>query len=129
MTLRPFFLLSVLFAAIALTACGGGLEIPESPTGTPRAGTPGSAASVQPGATGSAAAPSSDAGAATPAAGGGLAQERYTVVEGDAPTIIAEKLGVPVERRAAWIQEMLAINNVTATTLRIGMELILPPTP
>jgi hypothetical protein len=52
---------------------------------------------------------------------------RYTVVEGDNPGLIAEKVGVPADRRPSWITEMLALNGVTATTLQIGQELVLPP--
>ncbi len=54
-------------------------------------------------------------------------QERYTVVSGDTPGGIAEKVGVPEGSRDSWIQEMLALNGVTATTLQVGQELILPP--
>lgn len=54
-------------------------------------------------------------------------QQRYTVVEGDTPFGIAEKVGVPAELRAAWVEELLALNGVTETTIQIGQELILPP--
>ena len=52
---------------------------------------------------------------------------RYTVVSGDNPGSIAEKLGVPLARRESWIAEMLALNGATATSLQIGQDLILPP--
>jgi LysM repeat protein len=54
-------------------------------------------------------------------------QMHYTVVAGDVPSVIAEKVGVPVDARDAWIEEMLALNGVTATTLQVGQVLILPP--
>ena len=54
-------------------------------------------------------------------------QMRYTVVSGDTPGGIAEKVGVPADLRDAWIQEMLALNGVTETTLQLGQEIILPP--
>jgi nucleoid-associated protein YgaU len=54
-------------------------------------------------------------------------QLRYTVVAGDTPSGIAEKVGVPAGIRDEWIQEMLALNGVTETTLQVGQELILPP--
>lgn len=59
--------------------------------------------------------------------GTAFAQQRYTVVSGDSPGAIAEKVGVPAEVRNDWIEEMLALNGVTATTLQVGQELILPP--
>jgi LysM repeat protein len=68
-------------------------------------------------------APASTAEAAPTA----FTQERYTVVAGDTPDGIAEKVGVPEASRDSWIEEMLALNGVTATTLQIGQELILPP--
>ncbi len=56
-----------------------------------------------------------------------FSQERYKVVSGDTPGGIAEKVGVPAASRDAWIEEMLALNGVSANTLQIGQELILPP--
>ena len=54
-------------------------------------------------------------------------QLRYTVVSGDTPGGIAEKVGVPSDVRSDWIREMLALNGVSETTLQVGQELILPP--
>jgi hypothetical protein len=72
----------------------------------------------------SATAPAAQTAAPAPTA---FTQQRYTVVSGDTPGGIAEKLGVPVDTRDAWIEEMLALNGVPATGLQIGQELILPP--
>jgi hypothetical protein len=87
---------------------------------------------TQPGATG--AAPVGDGASATPAAGTtpppeptAFEQLRYTVVSGDTPGGIAEKVGVPADIRETWIQEMLALNGFTETTLPLGEEIILPP--
>ena len=97
--------------------------------------TPGAAVPTQPVGTG--AAPTTTGG--QPAAGTTLpsgtagpaptafTQQRYTVVSGDTPGGIAEKLGVPADIRTAWVEEMLALNGVTETTLQLGQELILPP--
>jgi len=63
----------------------------------------------------------------TQAAPTAFSQERYTVVSGDTPGGIAEKVGVPADARDAWIEEMLALNGVPANGLQIGQELILPP--
>ena len=53
----------------------------------------------------------------------------YTVIAGDNPGAIAEKQGIPLAQRAAWIQQLLTLNNTTATTLQIGQVLRLPPRP
>jgi hypothetical protein len=92
--------------------------------------TPGDAAPTQPASTGSQ--PGTTGGAAEPGATAApqttpFTQERYTVVSGDTPGGIAEKLGVPADIRDAWIEEMLALNGVTETTLQLDQELILPP--
>jgi len=52
---------------------------------------------------------------------------RYIVKSGDYPTLIAEEAGVPAALRDAWLEELLALNGVEATSLQIGQELILPP--
>lgn len=94
--------------------------------------TPPPADATQPGATG--AAPVGGGASATPAAGTtpppeptAFEQLRYTVVSGDTPGGIAEKVGVPADIRETWIQEMLALNGFTETTLPLGEEIILPP--
>jgi len=51
----------------------------------------------------------------------------YTVQSGDYPMLIAENAGVPAGERDAWVEEMLALNGVEATSLQIGQKLILPP--
>ena len=84
-------------------------------------GTPGTSG-AQPGA--STTAPPAGTAAAAPTA---FTQEHYTVVSGDTPGGIAAKVGVPEAVRDSWIEEMLALNGVTATTLQIGQTLILPP--
>lgn len=74
-----------------------------------------------------------EAGGTTEANGEGdpaptaFTQQRYEVAPGDTPGAIAEKVGVPAEIRPDWIREMLALNGVSATTLQVGQELILPP--
>jgi hypothetical protein len=107
------------------------------PDGTPTqtniaAGTQAPAGATQPAATG--AEPVAGDSSATPPAGAtsapeptAFAQLRYTIVSGDTPGGIAEKVGVPEDIRDAWIEEMLALNGVTETTLPLGGELILPP--
>lgn len=100
----------------------------QTPAATPGPTQPASTGAA-PAATGSAPAtgsPAAPSGTAAPAPTA-FTQERYTVVSGDTPGGIAEKVGVPEENRAAWIEEMLALNGVTATGLQIGQELILPP--
>jgi hypothetical protein len=71
----------------------------------------------------------SQAGAptATPKPTNTPAPKTYTVVAGDNPTVIAQKLGVPAADTDSWITEMLALNGASATTLQIGQTLILPP--
>lgn len=51
----------------------------------------------------------------------------YIVKSGDYPTLIAENAGVPASDQEAWVEEMLALNGVEATSLQIGQKLILPP--
>lgn len=112
------------------TGTQGNVDIgsPTQPAATPVATLPASTGGTAPvGQTGAGATPTT-APATTPAAAPtAFTQERYTVVSGDSPTVIAEKLGVPADIRSDWIEEMLALNGVTATTLQLGQELILPP--
>jgi LysM repeat protein len=51
----------------------------------------------------------------------------YTVVADDFPILIAQKVGVPEAQRAAWADQLLALNNVTASSLSVGQVLQLPP--
>ena len=50
----------------------------------------------------------------------------YTVVEGDNPSLIGEKLGVPAEALVAWVDQLLALNDVEPTALVVGQTLELP---
>ena len=54
-------------------------------------------------------------------------QTSYIVKSGDYPMLIAENVGVPAAERDGWVDEMLALNGVEATSLQIGQKLILPP--
>jgi len=67
------------------------------------------------------------AGTATPrptqAGGSGRS---YTVVSGDTPLVIAEKLGVPEGQRAAWANELVTLNDIDASSMQIGDVLQLP---
>jgi LysM repeat protein len=97
------------------------------PTGSPAA-SPTRAATTAP--TQAAASPTSAAQAtATPrptvAAGTGT----YTVVSGDNPTIIAEKVGVPAAQIAAWVDQLVALNGINPNNLQVGQVLQLPPIP
>jgi LysM repeat protein len=58
----------------------------------------------------------------TVAGGGGT----YTVVSGDNPQLIGQKLCVPAGQLAAWAEQLLALNNKTATGLQVGEVLQLP---
>jgi LysM repeat protein len=51
------------------------------------------------------------------------------VVSGDTPLGIAAKLNIPAGQRDAWVADLLRLNSVTATTIRVGQVLRLPPTP
>jgi len=84
------------------------------PSGTAAAGTPTN--TPRPSATGT-------LQTATPGSGGGPAGT-YTVVSGDSPFLIAEKHCVPDP--APWVDELLEINNVEASSLRVGEVLDLP---
>src|SRR3990170_8271300 len=50
----------------------------------------------------------------------------YTVVDGDYPLLIAEKLGVPEDKRDAWAQDLIELNDVDPTKLQVGQVLQLP---
>ncbi len=122
-------------AAVATLACGGGklptattptvsrtvstVPSPTRPAGTTTAKTPSASVSVT--------VSPANATALPAASGSSFQTTHYTVVAGDNPGAIAEKLGVPLDRRESWIEEMLSLNGVTATTLQIGQDLILPP--
>jgi LysM repeat protein len=88
---------------------------------------PAGSATARPGATATGTARPSATGTvptATPGSRGGSAAT-YTVVSGDSPFLIAEKHCVA--EPAPWADELLEINNVEASTLRVGEVLDLPP--
>ena len=105
------------------------------PTQPPATGAQPTTSTTSTGSTGSIGTGSQTAASPTTAATSGTAtpaptaftQEHYTVAAGDTPGGIAAKVGVPENSRASWIQEMLALNGATATTLQVGQQLILPP--
>ncbi len=98
---------------VAATARPSGTATPR-PSGTAASSTPTS--TPRPSATGT-------LPTATPGSGGGSAST-YTVVSGDSPFLIAEKHCVPDP--APWVEELLEINNVEASSLRVGEVLDLP---
>ncbi len=81
--------------------------------------TPTPLATAPPSATGTALTP----GPTAPSGGGAVGV--YVVAEGDSPFLIA--LNHCVDDPDAWVIELLDINAVEATSLRIGQELDLPP--
>jgi LysM repeat protein len=99
---------------------------PQGPTTAPPPATPGPAGTAPAGTPRPAGTPAPGAPGATPTARPG---STYTVVAGDNPTVIANKQNIPAAQQAAWIADLLRINNVTATTIRIGQVLNLPPAP
>ncbi len=137
--LRHVVLAAVVTAtAVASLACGGGkLPVTGSPTvsrtvaagasvvNTTRPAGSTAATTPKPGTTTTVSGANATASASS--TGSNFQTTRYTVVAGDNPGSIAEKLGVPLNRRESWITEMLALNGVTATSLQIGQDLILPP--
>src|SRR5262245_9596214 len=113
----PLTLIAVLLCSVV--ACGGGGSLVPKATParqggdgptvarpplrgqgtTPGAATPGPAATQPP--------------AATPAP-----LLTYTVESGDTPNAIAGKLNVPSDRIDAWVQQLLNMNNTTASGLQ-----------
>ena len=93
---------------------------PAGATGGP--GPAAGATSASSPAAGATTAPPSTAATATP-----QQATTYTVVAGDNPSVIAEKLRIPAAQRETWIQQLLTLNNTTATALQIGQTLRLPP--
>ncbi len=53
----------------------------------------------------------------------------YTVVSGDNPTLIGQKLGVPASALAAWADQLMTLNGTNASSLQVGQVLQLPPIP
>ncbi len=81
-----------------------------TPTATSRATTP------TPGST----------AAATPRPTTAPTGRTYTVESGDYPLLIAQKLNVPEAQRAAWVQELISLNNIDPSRLSVGQVLQLP---
>ena len=118
-----------------LLAVGQQLRLPRLPTPTPTArttGTPAAAATATrtPAAQAQATSPAATATrpAATetprpPVSGGG---GTYTVVADDNPFVIAAKLGVPEGQQAAWVDQLIALNNINPNALSVGVVLQLP---
>ena len=128
--------LNNLASAAALTV-GQELRLPaSSAAGTPAAGATPARTSTPttgstPGATATRPATTPAAGTTTPTAGatpgatttgGGT----YTVVAGDFPLLIAQKLNVPEAQQAAWAAQLVTLNNINPSALVVGQVLQLP---
>ncbi len=106
-----------------LIGVGIELRLPRTPTQTARAtatatpspATAAPATRTPPPATTSTPRPAVQAGPGT-----------YTVVSGDFPLLIAEKLGVPPSQALIWAAELVRINNLTPNAIAIGTLLQLP---
>jgi LysM repeat protein len=111
--------------ALCLAACGGGKSL--VPRVTPAEDSGGPAVARTP-FTQSGGAGTRVAGPqGTPTVAAPAAVATYTVVSGDTPNGIAEKLNVMPAQRDAWVQQLLAMNNTTASGLQVGQVLRLPP--
>ena len=53
----------------------------------------------------------------------------YTLVAGDTLAGVAQKLSVPASEQSKWIQDLLALNRITAISLQVGQVLQVPPIP
>jgi LysM repeat protein len=112
------------------------LQLPRlpSPTGTPRVtGTPGTPAATpnRTSTPGAGTTPQSGATAAStptvrPTQSASGSGRTYTVVSGDTPLVIAEKLGVPSAQQTAWANELVALNNINPSAMQVGDVLDLP---
>lgn len=116
-----------------LLAVGVQLDLPRiaTPTGTPRAaGTPGTPAATPNRTTTPAAAGTTPQAATTPTprptTAGQSSGRTYTVVSGDTPLVIAEKLGVPAAQQAAWANELVTLNGINPNAMQVGAVLNLP---
>jgi LysM repeat protein len=110
-----------------LLQAGVALTLPRLPT--PRPGTPSAAATSAartstPGAQPTVA-PTARPTTAAVTGGGGT----YTVVSGDFPLLIAQKVGVPDAAASAWVNQLVALNNIDPSNLQVGAVLQLPPIP
>lgn len=97
---------------------------PGTPQATPnRTTTPAAATTTTPQATTSAA---TSTPTVRPTASGSSSGRTYTVVSGDTPLVIAEKLGIPAAQQAAWANELVALNGINPSSMQIGDVLDLP---
>jgi LysM repeat protein len=126
--IAAFLELNSLPSAAALQA---GVEYKLPPfTGAAPSGTPGAGATptATPSPTTTQPIPTSTPGnqdpTPTPSVSGGGGT--YTVVSGDYPLLIAEKLGVPPEERQAWVDALVALNGIDPSNLSVGQVLELP---
>ena len=117
-----------------LLAVGTEILLPRiaSPPGTPgSAGTPGTPAATPnrtatPGAGTTPAANATSTPSVAPTTSGSSSGRTYTVVSGDTPLVIAQKLNVPAAQQASWANELVALNGINASSLQIGDVLDLP---
>lgn len=56
----------------------------------------------------------------------GVCGDTYIVEPGDTPFGIAAKCGISAEDTRAWVDELLALNDADATSLRVGQVLQIP---
>lgn len=105
---------------------GQELILPVARTATPAASAVTPARTPAPGAPTATRSPSAGATPAATTSSGGASGRTYTVVSGDFPLAIAEKLNVPEAQRAAWANELLSLNATTAAGLNVGDVLRLP---
>ena len=125
MRLRFKHCLVAVLCGVAVACGGGGDLVPKATPARPNtdaptiARTPLRGQPTTPSAPGPATSPSP---VATPAS-----LLTYTVESGDTPNAIAGKLNVPSDRVEAWVQQLLSMNNTTASGLQIGQVLKLPP--
>ena len=113
-----------------LLAVGVEITVPRiaTATGTPRVtGTPGTPAAT-PNRTNTPGAATTPQASPTvrPTASGQSSGRTYTVVSGDTPLAIAEKLNIPAAQQASWANELVALNGVDPSSLQIGKVLDLP---
>ncbi|HEX5368445.1 MAG TPA: LysM peptidoglycan-binding domain-containing protein [Dehalococcoidia bacterium] len=92
-----------------------------TPTGGTPTGSSGTSGAAQPTSTLPAGAPTPKATATVASSGSG---DTYTVVSGDTPYDIAAKFCVSTP--APWVNELLTLNNIDPSNIRIGQVLQLP---
>jgi LysM repeat protein len=118
-------------ADASLLRAGQELRVPATTGATPAATTGAASGTATPQRTATSApastnTPSAAAPTATPRAtvtgGGGT----YTVVSGDYPLLIAEKLGIAQSLQAAWVDQLVALNGINPASLSVGQVLQLP---